>query len=273
MLQRHRLIVGNWKMHKSSAEAADYVERLAAILGGNRPPEHVVIVLAPPFTALATVAQHLKGRPYALAAQNLHWEDQGAFTGEVSGSMLKELGCRYVIVGHSERRRYFGESDAVVHKKVAAAFRHGLQPIVCVGESWDQRLSGQTEHVLSLQVIEALESVEKNQAMDLVLAYEPIWAIGSGRPATPEQAQEAHQHIRTQLIALWGPDVGERVPILYGGSVTPDNSAALLAESEVDGALVGGACLDPVLFAKILFAAGVYGESHPHPSLPPRGGG
>ena len=257
MLQRHRLIVGNWKMHKTTAEAADLVERLAKLVGDNRPPDNVVIALAPPFTALATVAQHLKGRPYVLAAQNLHWEDQGAFTGEISGSMLKEFGCRYVIIGHSERRRYFGESDSIVHKKIAAAFRHGLQPILCIGESWDQRLSGQTEHVLSFQLTEALEGVEKNQALSLVIAYEPIWAIGSGRPAAPEQAQEVHQHIRTELIALWGREVGDQVPILYGGSVTPDNIAALLAESEVDGVLVGGACLDPVLFAKILFTAGI----------------
>jgi triosephosphate isomerase len=259
MLQRHSLIVGNWKMHKTTAEAAELVDRLAELVGQSQTAAsgETLVILAPPFTALATVARHLKGRPYVLAAQNLHWEDQGAFTGEISGPMLKELGCRYVIVGHSERRRYFAELDSIVQKKVAAAFRHGLHPILCIGESWDQRLSGQTEHVLSLQLSEALQDVEKKQAMDLVVAYEPIWAIGSGRPATPDQAQEAHQHIRTQLIALWGREVGDRVPILYGGSVTPDNIAALLAESEVDGALVGGACLDPVLFAKIIFTAGI----------------
>ena len=251
MLQRPPLIVGNWKMHKTTSEARELVQQLIRLLGDDV-SRGVSPVLAPPFTALSAVAQLIKGRPYLLGAQDVYWEDHGAFTGEISGAMLKEVGCRYVIVGHSERRRYFGETDVMVRKKAAAALRHELRPIVCIGETWDQRLNGQTEHVLSLQLTEALAGIDKNQADDVVLAYEPVWAIGSGRAATPEQAGEVHQHLRTELMALWGQDAGARVPILYGGSVVPENIGELLKIPDVDGALVGGACLDPVLFAKIL---------------------
>lgn len=260
MAQRQRLIVGNWKMHKTVPEARDFVEQLAGLLSKS-PPANVTIVLAPPFTALPAVAEALtthgltKPPPVELSAQDIHWEDQGAFTGEVAPPMLKSAGCRYVIVGHSERRRYFGETDAIVKKKVAAVLRHGLQPILCVGETWEQRSSGQTDQVLSGQLTEALSGVEKDRAADVVVAYEPVWAIGSGRPATAEQARDAHRHIRATATALWGQEPGARVPILYGGSVTPDNIGEFLALREVDGALVGGACLDPAQFAKILAIA------------------
>jgi triosephosphate isomerase len=257
MLQRHRLIVGNWKMHKTVAEAKAFVTELESIRTKQAPPVPALeTVLAPPFTALSAVAHSIKGRPYALAGQNLFWEDKGAFTGEISGGMLKELGCRYVIIGHSERRRYFGETDNAVHKKLGAALRHGLRAIVCIGETWDQRLSDQTDHILTHQLEEALTGVEKNQASEIVIAYEPVWAIGSGVPATPTQVQEVHRDIRTQLIAFWGQDAGSLVPILYGGSVTPENIGELIQLPDVDGALVGGACLDPVLFARILEIAG-----------------
>ena len=251
MLQRPPLIVANWKMHKTIPEAKELVQQLTRVLGADlaRIP---VAVLAPPFTALSAVAQEIKGHPYLLGAQDLYWEDQGAFTGEVSGPMLRDSGCRYVIVGHSERRRYFAETDVMVGKKAAAALRHELRPIVCIGETWDQRLSGQTKHVLSLQLTEALAGIGKDQAQDVVVAYEPVWAIGSGRAATCEQADEVHRHVRTHLLALWDQDAGALVPILYGGSVMPENIGELLAIPDVDGALVGGACLDPVLFAKIL---------------------
>ena len=238
-------------MHKTIAEAKELVRQLLEQLG-DAPPHGLSCVLAPPFTALCAVSEALKGQPYLLGAQDLFWEDSGAFTGEISGAMLKDLGCRYVIVGHSERRRYFGETDAMVRKKAAAALRHGLRPLVCIGETWDQRLGGQAEHVLSLQLTEALVGVEKHEAENVVIAYEPVWAIGSGRAATPQQVDSTHRHVRTHFIALWGQDAGARVPILYGGSVTPENIGELLAISDVDGALVGGACLDPVLFAKIL---------------------
>jgi len=266
MLQRPPLIVGNWKMHKTIPEAKELVQQLTRVLGADlaRIP---VAVLAPPFTALSAVAQEIKGHPYLLGAQDLCWEDQGAFTGEVSGVMLKDLGCRYVIVGHSERRRYFGETDVIVQKKMVAALRHGLRPILCIGETWDQRLSGHTERILSLQLSEALTDVGK-EVGEVVIAYEPVWAIGSGRSATVAQVHEAHLHIRTQLVALLGQDTGAQVPILYGGSVTPDNIGELLPIHEVDGALVGSACLNPVLFAKILQIASASPESHQHPFFP-----
>ena len=260
MAQRQRLIVGNWKMHKTVAEACAFVEQLAGLLP-KAPPANVTIVIAPPFTALQAVASALaehglsKTPPVMMAAQDVHWEEHGAFTGEVSVPMLKDAGCRYVIIGHSERRRHFGETDATARKKVAVVLRHGLRPILCVGETWEQRSNGQTEHVLSSQLTEALTGVEKDQAADVVIAYEPVWAIGSGRPATAEQARDAHRHIRDKGAALWGHEAGERLPILYGGSVTPDNIGELLAMREVDGALVGGACLDPTQFAKILTVA------------------
>ncbi|TAL09842.1 MAG: triose-phosphate isomerase [Nitrospirae bacterium] len=252
MAQRQRLIVGNWKMHKTISEARDFVAHLAGLLPKS---PHVEIVLAPPFTALSAVADAIKSLPIGLSAQDVHWEDHGAFTGEVSPLMIKDLGCRYVIVGHSERRRHFGETDAMVNKKVAAVLRHGLRPILCVGETGEQRANGQTERVLSGQLTDALAGVGKEQAADVVVAYEPVWAIGSGQPATAEQARDAHRHIRARATALWGQDAGARLPVLYGGSVTPDNIGAFLALREVDGALVGGACLDPTQFVKILAVA------------------
>jgi len=272
MAPRPRLIVGNWKMHKTIPEARAFVEQFAEHLRGTVPPPvQVEIVVAPPFTALQAVAAALAQcgffvgtgggasrpgpPPVLLAAQDMHWEDAGAYTGEVSPPMLKDLGCRYVIVGHSERRRSFGETDAIVRKKVLAALRHGLRPILCIGETWDQRARNQTESVLAAQLTEALTGVEKDQGMEVVIAYEPVWAIGSGQPATPAQAREAHRHIRARITALWGHETGERVPILYGGSVTPENIGELLAIREVDGALVGGACLDPAQFARILAVA------------------
>jgi len=254
MAQRQRLIVGNWKMHKTVPEARDFVAQLAGLIP-KTPLANVTTIIAPPFTALAAVSTAIKSLPIDLAAQDTHWEDQGALTGEVSPPMLKDTGCRYVIVGHSERRRYFGETDATVKKKVAAVLRHGLRPILCVGETWEQRSSGQTEQVLSGQLADALAGVEKDRAADVVVAYEPVWAIGSGRPATAEQARDAHRHIRATATALWGQEPGARLPILYGGSVTPDNIGEFLALREVDGALVGGACLDPAQFAKILAIA------------------
>jgi len=251
MLQRPRLIVGNWKMHKTIPEAQNLVDRLIQ-LAGEKVGQGVATVLAPPFTALSTVAHAIKGHSYLLGAQNLHWEDHGAFTGEISGRMLRDVGCSYVLVGHSERRRYFGETDSIIQKKAAAALRHELRPILCVGETWEQRESGRMEPVLSLQLAEGLGGIEKQHAQDVAIAYEPVWAIGSGRAATPEQAAQAHRYIRIQLLALWGDDAASRVPILYGGSVVPENTGELLAITDVDGALVGGACLDPVQFAKIL---------------------
>jgi len=254
MAQRQRLIVGNWKMHKTTAEARDFVQHLAGLVPKS-PSAGVTIILAPPFTALSAVADAIKDLSLELSAQDTHWDDHGAFTGEVSVSMLKDIGCRYVLVGHSERRRLFGERDAMVNKKVIAALRHGLRPILCVGETWEQRSSGQTKQVLTGQLTDALSGVNKDRADDAVIAYEPVWAIGSGHPATVTETLDAHRHIRATVATLWGQEAGERLPILYGGSVTPDNVGAFLAIHEVDGALIGGACLDPVQFAKILAVA------------------
>src|SRR3989441_7868123 len=213
MTPRPRLIVGNWKMHKTIPEARDLVERLAGLLKKS-PPTNVTIVIAPPFTALSAVASTLathslsKTPPVLLAAQDMHWEDAGAYTGEVSPLMLKDLGCRYVIVGHSERRRSFGETDALVQKKVRAALRHGLRPILCIGETWDQRARNQTESVLAPQLTEALTGVDKDHGTEVVIAYEPVWAIGSGQPATPAQAREARSEERRvgkECRSRWSP--------------------------------------------------------------------
>lgn len=266
MAQRPRLIVGNWKMHKTIAEARDFAQRLGELLhdqakvgsegaSAGRPP--VIIVIAAPFTTLSAVASELATRkpgapPVELAAQNVHWEDHGAFTGEVSAPMLNDAGCRYVLIGHSERRQLFGETDAMVNQKVTAALRHGLRPILCVGETWEQRSGGETKPVLTGQVTNALAGIAKDRADDVVIAYEPVWAIGSGHPAKADEASDAHRHIRATATTLWGQDAGERLPILYGGSVTPDNIGAILAIHEVDGALIGGACLDPAKFARIV---------------------
>src|SRR3989442_13343471 len=260
MTPRPRLIVGNWKMHKTIPEARDLVERLAGLLKKS-PPTNVTTVLAPPFTALSAVASTLathgltKTHPVSIAAQDMHWEDSGAYTGEVSPLMLKDLGCRYVIAGHSERRRFFGETDVIVRKKVLAALRHGLRPILCIGETWDQRARNQTESVLAAQLTEALTGVDKDQGAEVVIAYEPVWAIGSGQPATPAQAGEAHRHIRAQITALWGHETGGAGPGLYGEGVTPEDNREAAAIREVDGALVGGACLDPAQFARIIAVA------------------
>jgi triosephosphate isomerase len=243
-------------MHKTIPEARVFVERLAGILQPPPRPAKVHIVLAPPFTALQAVSAAIGSLPFMLSAQDVFWEETGAFTGEISALMLKDLGCRYVIVGHSERRRYFGETDAATGKKAVAAIRHGMRAILCVGETWDQREKGQTGPVLSRQLTESLSSVEKDQAGDVVIAYEPVWAIGSGHAATPTEAREAHRHIRSVITDLWGQEPGDQMPILYGGSVTPDNIEELLKTPEINGALVGGACLDPVQFARIITVAG-----------------
>jgi len=248
---RQRLIVCNWKMHKTAAEAAVYLQQLSALVPRADPIE---VVLAPPFTALHVVGQS-SGHPFGLAAQDLFWDDTGPYTGEVSAPMLTALGCRYVILGHSERRQLFGEDDAGANKKVRAALRHGLRPILCVGESLSQRDRGDTENVVRGQLLRGLEGLSKEESRTVTIAYEPVWAIGTGRAASPEQITATHQTLRSTLADSWGSETGEQVRILYGGSVTPDNVSAFLASAEVDGALVGGACLDPHSLAKIVACA------------------
>lgn len=252
MSTRVPLVCANWKMHKTVAQARDFLEKFRPALKGLR---EVDVALAPPFTALAALAAASQALPLQLAAQNLYPEPQGAFTGEISPLMLRELGCHYVIVGHSERRVHFGESDAFVRRKVRAAFAHGLIPILCVGEREEERAAGQTEAVLSAQVRAALEGLPPAQAAKLVIAYEPVWAIGTGKTATPQDAQAGCAFVRSVVEASFNGDVAASLRVQYGGSVKPDNAAALLAQPDVDGALVGGASLDPHAFAAIVRAA------------------
>lgn len=250
---RTPLIVGNWKMNKTASEAASLVRELIGRLPDLRGVE---VVLAPPFTALETVRATLGPRsPVGLGAQNLHWEDSGAFTGEVSGPMLKDLGCTYVIVGHSERRTRFGERDEDIGKKIRAALKHGLNPILCVGESSAERRAGRTDPVVLGQLEAALAERSPQEVVRVTVAYEPVWAIGTGTPATPEHAAAVHRTIRGHLAKRWDAALGEAVRVLYGGSVTPQNVGPLLAVEEIDGALVGGACLIPESFATIARAA------------------
>lgn len=250
---RTTLIVGNWKMNKTASEAASFVHELMHALPIS---PSVEIVLAPPFTALQSVRTALGSTSrIGLGAQNVHWEQQGAFTGEISAPMLRDLGCTYVILGHSERRTLFGERDEDIRKKVRAALMNELRPILCVGESLAEREAGRTEAIVTGQVTAALAALTAPELSTLTIAYEPIWAIGTGHAATPEQAVAVHQEIRRCIANKWNNETAERLRILYGGSVTPQNAEAFLIESEIDGALVGGACLKTESFATIALAA------------------
>lgn len=249
MAIRRSLIAGNWKMHGTQTEAEHLLSTLKTLIG--RPADREVVI-APPFTALEIASRLLAGTSIRLAAQNLFWELQGAFTGEISGPMLKDLGCSHVILGHSERRQYFGETDDQVAQKVRAAQRDGLIPIVCVGETLEQRERGETVALITRQVRAALHGQEKSAFTSLIVAYEPVWAIGTGRTATPIQAQEVHAVIRTTLAELSDHSTAEMVRLLYGGSVKPDNVDSLMAEADIDGTLVGGASLQAEAFARIV---------------------
>ena len=234
-------IAGNWKMYKTVGDAVKYVKEFRVMV---KDVQNVEIVIAPPFTALHAAAEAARNSNIGIGAQDLYWEREGAFTGEISGVMIREAGAEYVIIGHSERRTYFGETDATVNRKTAAAFAHGLTPIVCIGETLDQRERQETYDVLDRQIREGLERITGEQLAQLVVAYEPVWAIGTGRNATPLQAGEAHGHIRRRLTQWFGKDAAEACHVIYGGSVKPDNIRELVAQPDVDGALVGGASLD-----------------------------
>ncbi len=249
MATRTPLIAGNWKMYKTGPEAVQAAHALNALTAGVA---NVDIMIAPPFTALAAVSAALQGSPIAVGAQNLHWESEGAFTGEIAPGMLRAAGCRYVIIGHSERRQLFGETDQAVNRKVQAALAAGLIPVLCIGETEAEREAEQTFSVLDKQVRFGLENVSLQTLGDLVVAYEPVWAIGTGKTATREQAQEAHAFIRERLGKLYGEDMAEATGILYGGSVKPNNIAELIGMDDIDGALVGGASLEPETFARII---------------------
>jgi triosephosphate isomerase len=244
---RTPVIAGNWKMYKTARQAAETIRSLAGLLQGVRGVE---VVVCPPFPALAAAVEAATGSPVVIGAQDCYWEKEGAFTGEVAVPMIADLGCSHCIVGHSERRQFFGETDATVDKKVEAVLAHGLTCIACVGETLAEREAGQTFAVLERQVRSGL--ARHLAASRLVIAYEPVWAIGTGKTATPAQAQEAHAFIRGVVAAATSPAAAQAVRILYGGSVKPDNIATLMAQPDVDGGLVGGASLDAASFAKIV---------------------
>ncbi len=246
--KRRPIIAGNRKMNKTASEARDLAGKLIPLVASIRDRD---IVLAPTFTSLQTVAETIKGTNLALAAQNLFWEDKGAFTGEISAEMLLALGCKYVIIGHSERRQYFGETDETVNKKIRQALNKGLLPIVCVGELLSEREAGKANNVIERQIAGAFKGVTAAEMQKIVVAYEPVWAIGTGKTATPDQANEIHAFIRSKVKAMYSTEVAEALRIQYGGSVTPDNVSQLMAKPDIDGALVGGASLKPESFAAL----------------------
>ncbi len=248
-LMRKPLIAGNWKMNSTIAAGRALVLELKGKVSENADVE---IVVAPPFTALTAVSESIQGSTIQLASQNVHWEESGAYTGEISPLMLKDVGCRYAIIGHSERRQYFHETDETVNHKIKATLKHGLIPIVCIGESLEEREDGKTLSVIESQVGEGLKGLTPGDIEQMVIAYEPIWAIGTGKTATSEQAQEVHDHIRKLLHQTFGEQAAQKVRILYGGSVKPGNIDDLMAQPDIDGALVGGASLKADSFSRIV---------------------
>jgi triosephosphate isomerase len=253
VLPRKKFVAGNWKMNMTSSEVAPYLD----VFGMETDKvSNVDIAIIPPFTALAKASEILGGtQKIRLGAQNMSPEAKGAYTGEISATMLRDLFVRYVLVGHSERRRLFGETDELVHRKVVTALASELRPILCIGETLEERQAGQEKAILEAQLRGALTGLTTEQLEEIVIAYEPVWAIGTGLTATPAQAQEAHQFIRDYLTKVSGPEIAAKTRILYGGSVTADNARELLFQPDIDGALVGGASLDPRSFAEIVAAA------------------
>ena len=248
-----KLIAGNWKMNKDMNETAELINGLKAKLVTLS--TNVKVVICPPFTSLDLARKLIDGTPIELGAQNMYHEDEGAYTGEISPKMLKSTGCKYVILGHSERRQYFGETDSFINLKVKKALAWGLTPILCVGETLEQREKNITSEVVTNQVKGCLKDLSASDVEKIVIAYEPVWAIGTGRNATPEQAQEVHSIIRKLLSNVFSKETAEKIIIQYGGSVKPDNAKDLLCQPDVDGALVGGACLKADSFAQIVMAA------------------
>ncbi|KPK74484.1 MAG: triosephosphate isomerase [Phycisphaerae bacterium SM23_30] len=251
-LDRSLLIAGNWKMNKTVNEAKELAEELVK---GSNIIRASTAVLCPPFTVLGAVASVIESTVYRLGAQNVFWEDSGAFTGEVSPPMLRAVGCQYVIVGHSERRQYFGETDASVNRKIKAALHSGLTPIVCVGETLQEREDGKTHDVIKKQINGVLEGLTDEAVRSLIVAYEPVWAIGTGMTAEPEDADEVHAYIRELVNIAYSPDVSQNLTILYGGSVNESNAETLLYMNNIDGALIGGASLKPESFLQVISTA------------------
>jgi len=248
-MPRKKLMAANWKMYKNPDQTGEFFRDFLPLVADHDRDE---IVICPPYVDLCAAVEASKGSKVAIGAQNLHWEKEGAFTGEISASMLLAAGCSHVIIGHSERRQYFGETDDIVNLKLKAALEAGLTPIVCVGEVLEEREAGLTEDVLRRQCLRAFHAVSSKKAGKLVVAYEPVWAIGTGKTATPQMAAESHSLIRGEATKAFGEQFANNLRILYGGSVKPENSKALMAEEEIDGALVGGASLDPKSFAAIV---------------------
>ena len=248
---RKIIVAGNWKMNKTAREAAEFFAGLKPLVADVKNTE---IVIGAPFTALETATRETKGTNIKIAAENMNAKESGAFTGEISPLMLKDLGVEYVILGHSERREYYGETDAIINEKVKSALAHGLKPILCIGEKLEERENNTTEAVVKEQIVGGLVNVTAEEMANVVLAYEPVWAIGTGKTATPEQAQEVHAFIRGLLTELYGAEVAENVTVQYGGSMNDKNAAELIAQKDIDGGLVGGASLVPASFAVIIKA-------------------
>tara|TARA_B110000093_G_scaffold164171_1_gene187655 strand:+ start:18643 stop:19422 length:780 start_codon:yes stop_codon:yes gene_type:complete len=251
-IARKYLIAGNWKMNLNSAEGAELAKDVVSIVG---PQTEVTVCVCPTFTAIEAVSQVVTDSNVSLGAQNMHFEASGAYTGEISAEMLRHLFCKFVILGHSERREYFGETDAIVNKKTLVALAANLKPIVCIGETLDEREAGKVNEVIKTQLEGALVGVTASAADALVIAYEPVWAIGTGKTATPEMAEEVHAEIRSLLAGLIGAEAADKVRILYGGSMKPENADELLAKPNIDGGLIGGAALKASSFAALVESA------------------
>jgi len=248
-MPRKKLIAANWKMYKNPAQTEEFFRAFLPLIFEHHRDE---IVVCPPYIDLQAALESAKGSQIAIGVQDVYWKDEGAFTGEISSPMLLALGCTHVIIGHSERRQYFAETDDTVNLKLKAALEHGLTPIVCVGEVLEEREAGLTEDVLRRQCLRAFNAISAKKAAKLVIAYEPVWAIGTGKTATPQMASDAHLLIRGEAAKAFGDEFAAQLRILYGGSVKPENATALMSEEEIDGALVGGASLDPKSFAAIV---------------------
>lgn len=251
---RKKIIAGNWKMYKTNSEAVSLAKQLKNKLE-KKPAEKTTIVVCPPFTALNKVAEELKDSKIDVGAQNVFPMEEGAFTGEISPKMIKSTGAKYVIIGHSERRRYFKEDEKLINKKVKLALKHNLKVILCVGETLEERKQNLTQDIIANQAEWNLKGIKPNELKNIVIAYEPVWAIGTGKTATPKQAQEVHAFLRVVIDALYTDGIGDKITILYGGSVKPDNAEGLLSQPDLDGALVGGACLVANDFIRIIRAS------------------
>lgn len=248
---RKKIIAGNWKMYKTNSEAVSLVKQLKNKLA-KKPLKKTTVIVCPPFTALTRVSEELKGSKIEVGAQNVFPIEEGAFTGEISPKMIKSTGAKYVIVGHSERRRYFKEDEKLINNKIKLALKHKLNVILCVGETLEERKQNLTQDIVANQIEWNLKGIKTSELKNIVIAYEPVWAIGTGKTATPKQAQEVHAFIRIVVDALYSDGIGNRMIILYGGSVKPDNAEGLMSQPDIDGALVGGACLVANDFMKII---------------------